>query len=137
MLCKFSLLDGRIFMNAFEEPPHVLWVDARGDTVPKIRDPSALSSSETLAHSLHRRFDGIPSRIQHDGVHVPLKSHLVPNKRSCLFGIDAPVKSQCVVSSVLGKEFKGFVGAFCKQGHRNNGKIEIVQTLFYVARDEL
>lgn len=104
-------------MNALEEPPQILGINTRRDSVPQVRNPPPLALSEACTHALYSTLDrGSPS-IQHIGIKVALKRDLVTDDATRLDGIDTPVEPEDVISCVLCQKAKCVVGTFSEERH--------------------
>ena len=112
-------------MHTFQKPAEVLRINARGDAMAEVGDPTpaAVLATKTLAHSLHPAFNGLLSAVQQTGIEVALECDVVFDGKSGGGRVDAPVQSEDVVSRILGQHGEGVVGAFCKEGEGYDWKI--------------
>jgi len=87
----------------------------------KICNPRPSALSERLAHPFHCLLDCVTPTIQYVRIHVALQRDLVADETARLDGIDAPVKSECIVAALLGKAGQGVIGALGEKGEGNEG----------------
>ena len=108
-----------VLVYTLEKPSEIFWVDAGGDSMPQICDPTGgrARSAKGCTHPPHFSLDSIPTTVQHGGVQVSLQAHV--GWYRLVSGIDRPIEANDVVRRPGGKGRRRALG---KQNHGHDGE---------------